>query len=325
MAQTPPQRPPERVSLRDIQRFVQQGGVERGAKDFVQGSKNAIARAKSAHKRWVDAGGPERLSRNFDAVGTQVKAGADFSKTNAKWRYLANRMGGAAGAVLIFTLAGRDSIHTEASTYEQRRLARLSDAAVAPFIEQYLADAQVLTELDDRLHSASLWRSSRRQLSAGLEHVGNGDYELACPLLFTGLEGAFWKVARDAKVVAPKPSDDHKMVVARGTRQGRDVAGLGHLVDGLRGEALIDADLCSYIKELVYGGPGNPYRHGNAEDGWQERGLLLVGAVAGWLEHFGDPADKSLLRGALARCQERIRADNAARRAERDADRRSEV
>ena len=326
MSQTPPPQLPGHVSLSDINRFVQQGGVERVAGEVVQASKNAIANARAAHKRWVAGGGLERVSRNFDAVGSQIKAGADFSKTNAKWGYLANRIGGAAGLILIFALAGRDSVHrADASTHEQRRLARLSDAAVAPFIAQYLADAQVLSELDDHLKKASLWSSSERQISKGLGHIGDGDYELACPLLFTGLEGAFWKVAREEGLAAPMKPDDRKMVFARGRSEGNEIKGLGQLVDGFRGEGLIDADLCAYIKELVYGGPGNPYRHGNAEEGWQERGLLLVGAVAGWLEHYGDPADKNLLRDAIARCQERLEADEAARRGEREARRRSEV
>jgi len=307
--------------------------MERAARNFVQSSADAFAVARSAAqrsadeaKRWVAEGGPQRWSRYFDAAGTQIKAGAEFSKTNAKWLYLANRMGGGAGAMLIFALAGRASTdRAEELTHERRRLAGLSDAAVVPFIALYLADAQVLTELDDRLKEASVWGSSRRQISRGVEYVRDGDYELACPLLFTGLEGAFWKVARDKGLAAPKPSDDRKMVFARGHLQGREIPGLGQLMDGFRREGLIDADLCAYLTELVYGGPGNPYRHGNAEEGWQERGLLLVGAVAGWLEHFGAAADKNLLRDAIVRCQERLKAEDAARQAERESQRRSGV
>jgi len=112
------------------------------------------------------------------------------------------------------------------------------------------------------------------------------------------------------------------MIFARGHLQGKEIPSLGQLMDGFRREGLVDADLCAYLTELVYGGPGNPYRHGNAEEGWQERGLLLVGAVAGWLEHFGGVADKNLLRDAIARCQERLRAENAARQAEQEAQRR---
>lgn len=321
----PPPYPPRQPSLADLLRFIQSGGLERAASDFVRASLDAVAELKSAAERraaqWVADGGPQRLGDGFVAFGEQLEASADYAKTNTKWRYLADQMGGVEGATLMFALTGRDAgARPETLNAAQRRLASISGSAVVPAIATFIGDAQVLSELEGHVRKAELWDGSRRQLSKGLEHVGASEYDLACPQLFSGLEGAFWKVGRDRGLVAPSPAGAGTMVFARGKRNHEVVAGLGHLVDGMCGEQLIDAGLAAFLKELVYGGPGHPYRHGNAEDGWQERALLLVGAAAGWLAHFGEEPDPDLLRKVIDHCKERLRAEAEAEKAVREAD-----
>ncbi len=333
----PPPRPRRPISLADVDRFLQDGGLERAAINFKRAAAKGVtelwASAEAGLKRsgelvvavdararrWGASAGPERLRAGIDAFGTQLRATRDFSRTNKKWSYLAEQMGGVEGLTLMFALAGRELNERSPSlNATQRRLASISGGAVVPAISMYLADSQVLAEVKDHVQRADLWEGSRRQLLQGLAHVGADDHDLACPQLFSGLEGAFWKVGRDCGLVAPAPTGAGTMVFTRGKRNGEVAAGLGQLVDGMRGEQLVDAGLAAFIKELVYGGPGQPFRHGNAEDGWQERALLLVGALAGWLARFGAETDPDLLRKAIDRCKERLRAEAEAERAKRE-------
>lgn len=49
----------------------------------------------------------------------------------------------------------------------------------------------------------------------------------------------------------------------------------------------IGDDFRDFLKVLVYGGPGDPFRHGTASDDWQLRPNFLVFALVGWLGMHG--------------------------------------
>jgi hypothetical protein len=63
----------------------------------------------------------------------------------------------------------------------------------------------------------------------------------------------------------------------------------------------IDPDFHNFLLRLVYRANENPFRHGNARDGWRRSGLLLMIALVGWLDLYSDTKEKALLQQAFAR------------------------
>jgi hypothetical protein len=63
----------------------------------------------------------------------------------------------------------------------------------------------------------------------------------------------------------------------------------------------IDPDFHSFLLRLVYSTSGNPFRHGNARDGWRRSSLLLMIALVGWLDLYSDTKEKGLLQQTFAR------------------------
>ena len=47
-------------------------------------------------------------------------------------------------------------------------------------------------------------------------------------------------------------------------------------------------DFVSFLKRQVFGTTGNPFRHGDADDGERRQALFAIAALAGWLEEFAD-------------------------------------
>jgi hypothetical protein len=49
----------------------------------------------------------------------------------------------------------------------------------------------------------------------------------------------------------------------------------------------MDDDFRDFLKAVIYGGPGDPFRHGTATADWQLRANFLVFALVGWLDMHG--------------------------------------
>jgi hypothetical protein len=61
-----------------------------------------------------------------------------------------------------------------------------------------------------------------------------------------------------------------------------------------------DTDFGEFLIRQVYGGEGNPFRHGTARDGVRDRTICLAVAVlGGWLDAFVTPGALDLLREAV--------------------------
>jgi hypothetical protein len=170
------------------------------------------------------------------------------------------------------------------------------------FLEAALANSTFVDETCASLDQAAvLSEIPRAHLQHGLRHLKVGEVLHAWPPLIIGLEGAFVDVAIDRGVAVRVGNhvhladDDghpsrHKVASVEGV-----AAKLGHNQD----------DFGQFLLRQVYGGDGNPFRHGVAQAGVRDRVVCLAIAVMGWLDAFVAPGSQELLRrvvvGELAR------------------------
>jgi hypothetical protein len=178
-------------------------------------------------------------------------------------------------------------------------LDRDHNAVVEHVLEPALTDPEFLREVERVLADAPLPEANRRQLAQGLVHVGEQDYVLAVPQLILPLEGAFWQVAQDRDLV------ERVKGRMRFTPESGEQGSAG-AVEAVFEPLGIDPDFRTFLVRLVYGKSGNPFRHGNAQDGWRRTGLLLVVALVGWLDLYADGEEHNLLYQTFARHPEGI-------------------
>ena len=85
--------------------------------------------------------------------------------------------------------------------------------------------------------------------------------------------------------------------------QGKQIDGVEGLFK-LKGMG-VDARFRGFLLGLAYGGGGNAYRHGSAEEGWPLRALCLLISLAGWLELNGMMDARREIREAFIRASKR--------------------
>jgi hypothetical protein len=179
------------------------------------------------------------------------------------------------------------------------------------FFEAALADPDFVEGTCRALDNAAILSDvPRDHLKHGLAHLGQREPQHAWPPLIIGLEGAFADVAV-AQGVAVRSGNDIYFADADGNPVKKpggveDVAKkLGHAAGG--------SDFGEFLIRKVYGGEGNPFRHGTAREGVRERSICLAVAVVGWLDAFVAPGSESLLADAVqAEIARRLDEDDAA-------------
>jgi hypothetical protein len=159
------------------------------------------------------------------------------------------------------------------------------DETLEAVLEPALTDDQFLTDIKAALDDAPLSAANREQLAAGLDYMAQRKYVLAVPLLIIPLEGAFWQVAEDVGLVERIKERMH--FTSESGRSGR--AGS---VEAVLEPLGVDDDFRRFLVGLVYSTSGNPFRHGNALGGWRRCSLMLVVALAGWLDLYGPTIDE---------------------------------
>jgi hypothetical protein len=181
--------------------------------------------------------------------------------------------------------------------------------ALLEFLECALADEEFVDRVTKLLNDADTLSSvAREHLKHGLAHLRERQPFEAWPPLIIGLEGAFADVAVE-RGVAGRDGNDIYLLDAEGNRLGARSPSVEKLAREL-GVSPEDTEFGEFLIRRVYGGKGNPFRHGTARDGVPERSLCLAVAVIGWLDAFVSPGCRDLLRDALVR--------EAARRQEED-------
>jgi hypothetical protein len=117
----------------------------------------------------------------------------------------------------------------------------------------------------------------------GLKHAAEGEWLDACPPLLHGLEGALWSVARAEGVI-----NHQQALITRPTKSVRSVEGLFKYLSAAPA-------YLTFLRRQVFGTTGDPFRHGDADEGQRRQVLFGIAALVGWLEEFGDmPATREL-------------------------------
>jgi hypothetical protein len=236
----------------------------------------------------------ERIGAFFNWVGEHEADIRDFLEKaprhqRGEWGYLLGLFGGTTGLTLALAIEART------------RYGEAFDEAIGHGLEAWLLEDELLAEVHQAVENAALPTATTRQLQAGLEHLKAHDYDLAVPLLIIPLEGAFWRLAIDRGLVV-KNTHDQWVQADRPEKRIRAVEGLFPL-DGLN---LSESQL-RFLRGLAYGTRGHPYRHGQADDGYQIRALCLFVSLMAWLELAGHFEVRSAIRAASMRASEERR------------------
>lgn len=178
---------------------------------------------------------------------------------------------------LSFIVSG---LFATCGVWELHDLAALSEAEVEAAIlyalESVISDGTFVSALRAVISRAPhINESQRTHLDHGLEHAAEQDYVRACPSLYSGIEGAFWRAGYGLAVVTVDQKDP------RNTNKG---VGFDRLVKLLG----LDPEFSTFMNRALFGTVGNPYRHGDAEGGERRQVLLGIAALAGWCEEFAN-------------------------------------
>lgn len=163
-----------------------------------------------------------------------------------------------------------------------RRLGRLErheiESALLDALEEVAADPDVvaaLTQLVDQLPHATA--SQRAHLRHGLEHLGQREFVLALPSLLDGFEGVLWRIGVAELVITAERT--------RIDKPTRSVDSVEHVVKKL---TWVTEHLQRFVIRCIFGGEGNPYRHGDYEGGERERTLWIFVALTALLDRVSD-------------------------------------
>jgi hypothetical protein len=253
---------------------------------------SSVAAYREKTKGWLERHGPQIAA----VIGELLVFDQEAKAVEREWReaglgYLVTPLGMAEKLVI--------SLH--ANPGDEKELLDFLEACLADpeFVEgasELLLEAEVLTEVP-RLH-----------LLHGLGHLRDRQLLEAWPPLIIGLEGAFADVAIDEGIAV---RDENHVYLA-----DQDGNRLDKKLPSVEGVAKllghpVETDFGEFLTRRVYGGEGNPFRHGTAREGVRERSICLAIAVIGWLDAFVFEDSNELLREAIVK--ELARRDEASR------------
>lgn len=151
------------------------------------------------------------------------------------------------------------------------------EAAILDALESAARDESFVRELQDAVERCALLeRPQRHHIVHGLDHARRGEWLDACLPLLNGLEGAFWAAARAHNII------DHARYRLD---QPKDRV---HGVEKLFKFLPVAPQYVTFLRHRVFGGAGDPFRHGDATEGERRQALFAIAALAGWLDEFAD-------------------------------------
>lgn len=163
------------------------------------------------------------------------------------------------------------------------------EVALLDLLERAVRDEHVMARLRATVMQLPLSESKRVRLDHALGHVLIGEFVLAIDALIAVVEGVFWLEAE-----------------GRGLIRGRDRftpasgrSGTAGGVESLFRPLEVPDSFREFLMRRAYGGRGDPFRHGRADEGEREQVLFLIVALAGWLETFAGVPARSWVLGAL--------------------------
>lgn len=237
--------------------------------------------------RWFDD--------NPDAV---KRFGADVKHRGREvdaWRYLFDRVNGVTAISMQIGLVA-----------EQRLGHPRRGELLSLLLGDAMTNPELLAELRELIGRSPASKIRRDQLVEGLDQFQAGRDHIAVPLLIHAIEGLFWAEAEQSGLIKRNESGKWETTSAA-ARPGRRVDGLESVL-GLD-ELQLDDKFERFLRAVVYGGDGNPFRHGTADGGWQLRASFLVVALIGWLEIHRLISSHHAIHNAFVRAQARQRAE----------------
>ncbi|MDQ4072136.1 MAG: hypothetical protein M3088_04570 [Actinomycetota bacterium] len=166
------------------------------------------------------------------------------------------------------------------------------EAALLDLLETAVRDEQLIGGLRAAISDVTLLSDSkRRRLDHALEHLAAGEYLFVIDTLIAVVEGFFWAIASEREVIDER---DHFTPVSGFHGVARGLAEASRAVG-------ISGGFHTFLVHRSYGGRGHPFRHGRADEGEREQVLVLMVALAGWLETFAGIPARRWLMAALER------------------------
>lgn len=168
------------------------------------------------------------------------------------------------------------------------------EEALLAALERIVTEEDFASELVSALNSVPHLTSEQRgDLQAGLSHAAQGNFDRALPPLMMGMEGALWSTGRAKELI----DSDRRIML--GPKKGRKAESIEMVIKVLPSED----GFSTFAIRRVFGGVGDPVRHGEATGTRREHVLYLIVLMAGWLtDSMGFPAREvlgQLLRDAL--------------------------
>jgi hypothetical protein len=254
---------------------------------LVEGFKQALRSVRKGFQ-WVDDHREDLRSWGED-VGRR-------GGPQDPWRWLFNRV----DALTSLTMKGGLELERRLEAVRSKHgvtLTLLVDGAV---------DEQVTESLRSALLRAPLQGQQLEQLQTALDFIDAGSDHLAGPLLINTLEGVLWfEVANRGLIERNQKNKWQQTDLAR--KPGQVVHGVEEALNLVGAD--LDDDFRDFVKAVVYGSPGDPFRHGTPIGGWQLRANFLVFALAGWLDLHGLLDSSSVVHAAFRRAAEQPRTD----------------
>lgn len=167
------------------------------------------------------------------------------------------------------------------------------------FLEAALADEELIGRTTALLDEAAVLSDvARDHLEHGLGHLRDRQPFHAWPPLIIGLEGAFADVAVEHGIAERDGNDIYLL-----DKENQRLSGSPSVekLAGRLGHSSGETEFGDFLIRRVYGGAGNPFRHGTAREGVRRHSLCLAVGVIGWLDAFVSPGCRDLLRDAFVR------------------------
>ena len=230
---------------------------------------------------WIDNHRPD-----IRAFGRDVKKRGGLDDP---WRYLFTKV------------SGNTALTMKAALELERRVTRIGRGdTLTLLLGGAISDPELLQELQTEVARAPISVVRRDQLGEALAHIGAGRHHLAVPLLINPIEGIFWTAAADAGLIKQDRHGKWHCTAATST-PGKPVHGLEQVL--VLPEVDLEDAFRAFLKAVVYGGAGDPFRHGTATSGWQLRASFLTIALMGWLETLNGFSVDTALCSAFARAR----------------------
>ncbi len=168
------------------------------------------------------------------------------------------------------------------------------------FLESALADEEFVGSVTALLDEATMLSDvARDHLKHGLGHLRDRHSFDAWPPLIIGLEGAFADVAVEHGI-AERDGNHIYLLDGENGRLHSKSPSVEKLASEL-GHSAGETEFGEFLIRRVYGGVGNPFRHGTAREGVHQHSLCLAVGVIGWLDAFVSSGCRDLLRDAFIR------------------------